>query len=41
MVEGFNARPELAYIVTLGIMTVGLYVSSLFWVFGRANRVSE
>jgi len=41
LVEGFNARPELAYIFTLGIVSVGMYVSSLLWVFRRTNQVSE
>lgn len=41
LVEGFTVRPELGYIFTLGIVTVGMYVSSLFWVFGRTDQVSE
>lgn len=41
LVEGFTVRPELAYIFTLGIVSVGIYVSSLFWVFGRTDQVSE
>lgn len=41
LVEGLNVRPELAYIFTLGIVTVGIYVSSLFWVFGRTNQVRK
>ena len=41
LVEGFTIRPELAYIFSLGIVTVGIYVSSLLWVFGRANQLSE
>lgn len=41
LVEVFTVRPELAYIFTLGIVTAGMYVSSLFWVFGRPNQVSK
>lgn len=41
LVEGFTVRPELGYIFTLGIVTVGIYMSSLFWVFGPTDRVRE
>jgi len=41
LVEELNNRPELAYIFTLGIVTVGMYVSSLLWVFRRTDQVSE
>ena len=41
LVEGFDVRPELAYIFTLGMVAVGMYVSSLFWVFGRTSQLSE
>jgi putative flippase GtrA len=41
LVEGLQSGPELAYLLTLGIVTLGIYVSSLLWVFRRTNQVCE
>lgn len=41
LVEVFAIRAEFAYPLTLGIVTVGMYVSSLFWVFRRDEHESR
>jgi putative flippase GtrA len=41
LVNGLNTRPELAYIFTSGIVTAGIYLSSLFWVWGRTNQAGH
>jgi len=33
LVETFTLRAEFAYLLTLGIVTAGMYLSSLLWVF--------
>ncbi len=35
LVELVRLLPEIAYLLTLGIITGGLYLSSRFWVFRR------
>lgn len=39
-VQFVRLRPELAYVVTLGVTTAGMYLSSRFWVF-RPPTLSE
>lgn len=41
LVEGYIIRPELAYVFTLTIVTIGIYVSSLLWVFDRTRQSSD
>ena len=35
LVEFATLRPEAAYLITVGLITLGVYLSSKFWVFRR------
>ena len=35
LVEFAALRPEVAYVVTVGLITLGVYLASKFWVFQR------
>jgi len=41
LVEYLGLFPELAYVVTLGIVSAGIYLVSLLWVFRDCNQLSE
>lgn len=41
LVEVFAARAEPAYLLTLAMISVGMYLSSLFWVFRGADISRE
>ncbi len=41
LVEAFTLRAEFAYLLTLGIVTAGMYLSSLLWVFRRTGTSRE
>ena len=38
MVEWANLIPEVAYVATLGVVTIGMYASSRLWVFRKAEH---
>ena len=37
MVERANFMPEVAYVATLGVVTIGMYASSQLWVFRESK----
>ena len=37
LVEFGAIHPEAAYVLTIGVITVGIYLSSRHWVFKRAE----
>lgn len=41
LVEAFTLRAEFAYLLTLGLVTAGIYLSSLLWVFGGTGSSHE
>lgn len=41
LVEILTLRPEFAYLLTLGIVTIGMYLSSLLWVFRGTGSSHE
>lgn len=41
LVQVFTLRAEFAYLLTLGTVAVGMYLSSLFWVFGGPDTSRE
>lgn len=38
LVEFWSIRPETAYVLAIGAITVGIYLSSRLWVFRRAKH---
>jgi len=43
LVEILSFRPEIAYVISVGLVTVGIYFASKFWVFGspRENLLTD
>lgn len=39
LVEIFSLRPEIAYVISVGLVTVGIYYASRFWVFGSPRGI--